>query len=81
MAISQNNLRGWIGYLTYYYAKFGAKLRKKYINGSKVCTENEKNLLIADWFLEEIELYYNGCSCLEEENICKMIVTTKQLIK
>jgi|LakMenE18May11ns_1017448.scaffolds.fasta_scaffold9266254_2 hypothetical protein len=81
MAISQNNLKNWIAYLSYYYAKFGAKLRKKYIYGATACKEDEKKLMIASWYLEEIELYYNGCSCLEEADICKMIVTVKQLVK
>jgi hypothetical protein len=80
MALSSNNLKLWIGYLSHYYAKLGDKLRKKYIYGSN-CVDMEKRLLMASWMLEELELYYNGCSCLEEEDVCNMIVVIRNLVK
>lgn len=68
-----------IAYLYYLYKNYTANLVNKYFYGT-ICEKDDKKLIIASMFIEEIENYYNDCSCLEEEDICEMIAETKKLL-
>lgn len=80
MSLSSSNLLQWIAQGRYLYKNFVSKLEKKYRYGT-ICEQEDKKMLLAYFYLEEIELYYNGCSCLTEETICKFIVALQKLLK
>lgn len=78
--MTQENLLLFIGFLWYKHKNYAANLIKKYHYGY-ICLEDKQNLIKASWYIEEVEKYYNGCSCLEEEDICKLIVETQKTLK
>jgi len=80
MALSNTHLLQWIAQGRYLYKNFVSKLNKRYRYGIN-CEQEEKKMLLAYFYLEEIELYYNNCSCLEEATICKFIVKLQKLLK
>lgn len=72
MALSDDTLLNRIAYGHYLVKELGAKLYKKYCFGIP-CEKLEIKLLKATFYLEEMELYYKGCSCIDEDDICEMI--------
>lgn len=68
-----------LGYLYYLEKNYTNSLVNKYYYGT-ICEKDEKKLNIAYMFINEIEKYYNDCSCLKEKDICEMIAETKKLL-
>lgn len=68
-----------IGLLWLKYQEYAHSLVNKYRYGT-ICEKEEANLMYANFLIEEVELYYNDCSCLEEEDICKMITEAQKLL-
>jgi hypothetical protein len=77
--MTQENLLLHIGNLWYQIKEYASSLEEKYRFGYQ-SEECKNNLIQATWFTEEIERYYKGCSCLVEEDICKLIVKTQKLV-
>jgi hypothetical protein len=69
-----------IGYLWYIHKNYYKKLIKKLSIGAE-CTKMENNLSMSTFFIEEIENYYNNCSCLTEDEICNLIVITQKILR
>lgn len=78
MALSSSNLLQWIAECRYLFKNYAAKLEPKYRYGT-ICAAEERNLKILSWYIDEIELYYDDCSCLTEANICEMIVEVQKI--
>lgn len=79
MALSSSNLLEWITHSQYLLKNYTSKLISKYKYGID-CEDQEKKLLLASFYLEEVELYYDNCSCLTEAIICKFIVEIQKLL-
>ncbi len=78
MALSSTNLLQWIAHSKYLYKNYANKLSTDYQYGT-VCYKKTKKLLLLHFYLQELELYYLDCSCLEEEDICNFIVEIQKL--
>ena len=80
MALSSANLLQWIGYSNYLLRQYGNDLLFKMERGIE-CLEKERKFITATWYIDEIKLYYDDCSCLTETQICKMLTEIQRLLK
>lgn len=62
------------------HKKYAVKLKSKLSIGS-LCKEDEVKFRNAFYVIQELESYYKGCSCLENTDLCDLIVTAKTLLK
>lgn len=69
-----------IGYLYNQHKKYAVRLKNK-LNIGVSCKKEEENLKIAFYIIQELEKYYQGCSCLEDADLCDLITTAKTIIK
>jgi hypothetical protein len=77
--MTQNQLLNSIGYLWMIHKNYYKKLHSKYSYGIS-CQKEEENLILSSKMIEEVERYYNNCSCLSEEEICNLIVITQKIL-
>jgi hypothetical protein len=78
--MEQSLLLNYIGYLWMLHKNYYKNIHNKYKFGIS-CECEEQNLVLASFMIEEVENYYNDCSCLTEEEICNLIVTIQNLLK
>ena len=78
--MTNSTLLNYIGYLWFLHKNYYKKIQYKYIIGIP-CLCEEENLILSSIMIEEVENYYNNCSCLEEEDICNIIVKIQTLLK
>jgi len=78
MALSSANLLQWIAQCRYLFKNYASIIEGKYRYGI-ICPDDEKILKVISWYIEEIEDYYDNCSCLIEADICEMIVEIQKL--
>lgn len=69
-----------IGYLYNQHKKYAVMLKNK-LNIGMSCNKEEINLKTSFYIIQELEKYYQGCSCLEDEDLCSLITTAKTIIK
>lgn len=72
-------LLNYIGYLRMIHKNYYSNMHSKYHFGIN-CDCEEQNLILTSYFIEEIENYYLNCSCLEEEDICQLIVNVQKIL-
>lgn len=77
--MTNSQLLNTIGYLWMIHKNYYKKLHSKYSFGIS-CKKEEKNLIMSSLMIEEIERYYNDCSCLSEEEICNLIVIVQKIL-
>jgi hypothetical protein len=77
--MTQESLLLHIGNLWYKHKNYMKTLISHYQYGM-ISNGSKRKLIKADWYINEIENYYKGCSCLEEEDICKLIVETQKIL-
>jgi len=68
-----------IAQLQYAYKNHTCKLMIK-INYAINCNKSTTDNIAANAIIKEIMQYYNGCSCLTEEQICNLITVAKSLL-
>lgn len=68
-----------IGDLYNKHKKYAIKLKNKLAIGAS-CGNMENNLLLSFYIIQELENYYKGCSCLEENVLCDFITTANKLL-
>ena len=78
--MTQENLASHIGYIYCLHENLAVKIKNKLNIGASCHCEIEK-LINSSYVIKELENYYNDCSCLTEEDICSMLLTTENLLK
>lgn len=78
--MTQENLASHIGYLYCLHENLAVSIKNK-LNLGASCHKEIDKLINSSYVIKELENYYNGCSCLEAEDICNMLLITENLIK